>query len=115
MNPDLFPTRVVVLALALVVVGGLASIVWLASTQTTIPDALDRLVFTSLGSLGTLLAKTTYDYMKPTQEVEVMNTPENPVPVDNDAEAGQTNWGGGLSLLFGLIVLLIILRVLKLI
>lgn len=56
--PDLFPTRVVVVALALVVVGGLAAVTYLATTQTPIPDALDRLVFTALGSLGTLLAKT---------------------------------------------------------
>lgn len=42
--------------------------------------------------------------------------PEGDNPADNaGGDRGQTNWGGGLSLLFGLIVLIIILRVLKLI
>lgn len=55
---DVFPVRVVVVALALVVVGGLGSIVFLAATQTPIPDALDRLIFSALGATGALLAKT---------------------------------------------------------
>ena len=79
---DLFPTRVVVVALALVVVGGLAAVTFLASTQTPIPDALDRLVFTALGSLGTLLAKTALEG----SQVEIVNDDANPVPVE-DADA----------------------------
>ncbi len=82
-SADRFPTRVVVLALALVVVGGLGALVFLASTATTIPDALDRLVFTALGSLGTLLAKTSGT----TDQVEITNSPDAPVPVE---EAGLT-------------------------
>ena len=81
MNADHFPTRVVVIALALVVVGGLGALVFLASTGTTIPDALDRLVFTALGSLGTILARPGSD----TQDVQVMNEPEDAIPVE-DAE-----------------------------
>lgn len=78
---DRFPTRVVVVALAIVVVGGLGAVTWLASTQTPIPDALDRLVFTALGSIGALLAKTAGD-----GQVEITNDPANPVPVE-DADA----------------------------
>ena len=78
MKSDLFPTRVVVVALALVVVGGLGSIVFLASTQTPIPDALDRLVFSALGAIGALLAKTS----GMTDQVEITNTPADPVPVE---------------------------------
>ena len=82
MMSDLFPTRVVVVALAVVVVGGLAAVTFLASTQTPIPDALDRLVFTALGSLGTLLAKTAVEG----GQVEIVNDDANPVPVE-DADA----------------------------
>lgn len=81
MNSDLFPVRVVVIALAFVVVGGLVAVVFLASTGTTIPDALDRLVFTALGSLGTILAKTSG---AAPQDVQVVNAPADPVPVTTD-------------------------------
>ena len=82
MKADLFPTRVVVVALALVVVGGLGSIVFLASTQTPIPDALDRLIFSALGALGALLAKTSGTVA---EKVEVVNGPADPVPVEEAA------------------------------
>lgn len=82
MEGDRFLPRVVVLALAFVVVGGLGAFVFLASTQTPIPDSLDRLVFGGLTSLGTLLAKTTYDKLtEGTQDVQVVNEPDAPVPV----------------------------------
>jgi hypothetical protein len=80
---DKFPTRVVVVALALVVVGGLGAVVFLASTQTPIPDAMDRLVFTALGSLGTILARPTGG----TTPVEVVNDDEAPVPVETQPVA----------------------------
>lgn len=76
---DRFPTRIVVIALAVVVVGGLASIVFLASTQTPIPDAMDRLVFTALGSLGTILTRPTDDG---TQDVQVVNDAADRIPVE---------------------------------
>ena len=79
MNSDLFPTRVVVLALAFVVLGGLGAIVFLAATQTTIPDALDRLVFSALGAISALLAKTSGAVV---DKVEVVNDADDPVPVD---------------------------------
>lgn len=82
---DTFATRVVVLALAFVVVGGLASVVFLASTQTPIPDALDRLVFASLGALSALLAKTAVSVTPGPTPVEVTNAPTDPVPVTDDA------------------------------
>ena len=84
MKSDLFPTRVVVVALALVVVGGLGAIVFLASTQTPIPDALDRLVFSALGAIGALLAKTS----GMTDQVEITNTPADPVPVEAAGDLG---------------------------
>jgi hypothetical protein len=80
---DRFPSRVVVVALAFVVTAGLGALVFLASTGTTIPDALDRLIFTALGSLGTILAKTSGAVPEP---VQVMNEPADPVPVNNAAE-----------------------------
>ena len=49
---------VVVVTLALVVLGGLAFIGFLATTGTAIPDQLDRLVSTALGALGAILATT---------------------------------------------------------
>lgn len=78
---DTFATRVVVLALAFVVVGGLGAIAFLASTQTPIPDALDRLVFASLGAISALLAKTALSVTPGPTEVEVTNTESSPVPV----------------------------------
>lgn len=75
---DLFPTRVVVIALAVVVVGGLGAIVFLASTQTPIPDALDRLVFASLGALSALLAKTSGLIADPVEEDPVDVRPSSP-------------------------------------
>lgn len=92
MKQDLFPTRVVVIALALVVVGGLGSIVFLASTQTPIPDALDRLVFSALGAISALLVSTrgtTGEEETPTP-VEVMNEPTSPVPVEGPVEGQPT-------------------------
>lgn len=97
---DHFPTRIVVVALAIVVVGGLAAVTFLASTQTPIPDALDRLVFTALGSLGTLLAKTALER----DQVEVTNDPTHPVPVD---DAGQSYLG--LVVILLVVVVLVVL------
>jgi hypothetical protein len=81
MKTDQFPTRVVVVALALVVVGGLAALVFLASTQTPIPDSLDRLVFAALGAISALLAKTSHLSGGDPAQVEVVNAPGDPVPV----------------------------------
>lgn len=78
---DTFATRVVVIALAVVVVGGMGAIVFLASTQTPIPDALDRLVFSALGAIGALLAKTALSATPGPAQVEVTNTDADPVPV----------------------------------
>jgi len=88
MKSDLFPTRVVVVALALVVVGGLGAIVFLASTQTPIPDALDRLVFSALGAIGALLAKTSGTVADPPAQVQITNTPADPVPVEAAGDLG---------------------------
>jgi hypothetical protein len=79
---DTFATRVVVIALAFVVVGGTAGIFWLASTQTPIPDSADRLVFAALGAISALLAKTALSVVQGPQDVQVVNTPEEPVPVE---------------------------------
>jgi hypothetical protein len=87
---DTFATRVVVIALAIVVVGGLGSIVFLASTQTTIPDALDRLVFSALGAISALLAKTAVSIIPGPTQVEVTNTAEAPVPVTEDPANPET-------------------------
>lgn len=79
---DTFATRVVVIALAIVVVGGSGGIFWLASTQTPIPDSADRLVFAALGAISALLAKTAVSVMQGPQPVEVTNTPADPVQVE---------------------------------
>jgi hypothetical protein len=78
---DTFATRVVVIALAVVVVGGLAAVVFLASTETPIPDTLDRLVFSALGAISALLAKTAVSVATGTTPVEITNTADAPVPV----------------------------------
>jgi hypothetical protein len=83
---DTFATRVVVIALAIIVVGGLGSIVFLASTQTPIPDALDRLVFSALGAISALLAKTAVSIIPGAQPVEVVNTPADPVPTTDQPD-----------------------------
>lgn len=85
---DTFATRTVVLALAMVVVGGMGSIVFLASTQTPIPDALDRLVFASLGAISALLAKTAISVAAGSTPVEITNPADNPVPVTSDDDLG---------------------------
>jgi hypothetical protein len=84
---DTFATRVVVIALAIIVVGGMGSVVFLASTQTPIPDALDRLVFSALGAISALLAKTAVSTIPGPTEVQVTNTEADPVPVTDDGAA----------------------------
>lgn len=71
--------RIVVVTLAVVVVGGGAAMAFLASTQTTIPDQIDRLVTVAIGALGAILASTRGGEDPPT-EVVVTNEATDPVP-----------------------------------
>lgn len=80
MTPDKFNVRVVVVALAIGVLGGLAALSYLAMTQTAIPDQLDRLITFLAGSLATVLVTTRTHNDEP-QQVVVNNPPSDPVPV----------------------------------
>jgi hypothetical protein len=82
---DQFPIRVVVLALGMVVVGGMLVIAYLATTQTAIPDSLDRLVFGALTAVTALLAKTSTTPAGGAP-VEIVNDNANPVPVAEQPE-----------------------------
>lgn len=78
MNSDNFAVRAVVCTLAIVTVGGFAAIAYLSSTQTPIPDQLDRLVAGAMGALIGILAATRTG----TAEVSVVNPPGDPLPVE---------------------------------
>lgn len=79
---DLFPIRVVVLALAIGFVGSIICIAWLASTQTPIPDALSDIPVFSGGALAGILAKTTT-----TAETVTIDQPaDDPIPVDQTTD-----------------------------
>lgn len=78
---DRLTVRVVVAALALGVLAGLALIGWLASTQTPIPDALDRLTNLLAGGLIGVLASTRTSVDDPAP-VQVVNEPDDPVNVE---------------------------------
>jgi len=82
-SPDRFPVRVVVLALGLVLVGSVAAITFLAFTQTPIPDALTQLSIGALTGTTALLART---QPATATEVQVMNTPADPVPTTSDVD-----------------------------
>lgn len=58
---DKFTVRVVVLALAIAVLGGLAALAYLSFTGTVIPDQLDRLVTFLAGAMTSVLVRTSHD------------------------------------------------------
>ena len=74
---------IVVVTLAVVVVLGEAAMAYLAFTGTAIPDQLDRIATLAIGALAAILATTRGTDPAP---VQVMNEPDEPVPVD-DAKA----------------------------
>lgn len=83
MATDRFTIRTVVVALAAVVVGGVACMGYLSMTQTPIPDQFDRLVTYLAGVLSGVLASThSKSDEDPPDKVEVVNEPDNAVPVD---------------------------------
>lgn len=81
MNSDHAIPRIVVATLAAVVIIGVAAMSYLATTQTPIPDQLDRLVVGAMGALGAILA-TTRAAGDPPAEVQVVNEADEPVPVE---------------------------------
>lgn len=80
MNEDRFPIRAVIIVLGLVGLICVIGEVWLASTQTTIPDSLDRLGIFALGAVAGILSKTS----SPAEPapVQVMNDEDEAVPVE---------------------------------
>lgn len=60
-----------------VILGG----IWLAAHGSSLPDALIALGGVALGNLGTFLVSTR-GAGEPPQEVQVVNQPDAPVPVD---------------------------------
>ena len=81
---DLFPIRVVVVAMAIVLVGSVAACTFLAFTQTPIPDLLGTLAVAAMTGTSALLAKTGGATAGPT-DVQVVNQPGDPVPVSDEA------------------------------
>lgn len=69
---DRFTVRTVVVALAAGLIISVVGMLWLASTQTTIPDQVDRLAFLIGGAISGVLAKTSHD--EPV-ETTVVNSP----------------------------------------
>ena len=67
---------IVVTTLALVAVGGLAIMGYLAFFEKPIPDQIDRFAFGALTAIGAILATTR------SETVTVANQPDEPVPVE---------------------------------
>ena len=80
MTSDHFAVRVVVVTIAAGAIIGLVAVGYLATTGTTIPDQLDRLVTLFAGALIGVLARTSS--VDDTQQVQVMNEPAEPIPVE---------------------------------
>lgn len=77
-SSDGFAVKIVVCTLAVIAVGGFASISYLAFTGTAIPDQLDRLIAGAVGALIGILAATRTG----TTDVQVVNEgPGEAVPV----------------------------------
>lgn len=103
---DRFTIRAVVLALAVGVIVGLGLMGWLASTQTPIPDSLDRLVFLLAGGLVGVLAST-----RSSDEVQQVVGPEGgPVPVTDDGERGAVDALTAVIILFILVLIVLLVR-----
>lgn len=79
MTSDHFAVRVVVVTIAAGALIGLAAVGYLATTGTTIPDQLDRLVTLFAGALIGVLARTSST--DDAQQVQVVNPPADPVNV----------------------------------
>lgn len=87
MNTDRFNVRVVVVALAIGVLGGLAALSYLAFTGTVIPDQLDRLITFLAGGLTTVLVSTKSGSTEDTQPVTVVNEgPAEAIPMTDIKE-----------------------------
>lgn len=78
MSSDNFAVRVVVCTLSVATVVGIGLIGYLATTGTTIPDQLDRLITLMAGGLLGILSRTSSG----TTPVEVQNTAADPVQVE---------------------------------
>lgn len=87
MNTDKFNIRVVVVALAVGVLGGLAALSYLAFTSTAIPDQLDRLITFLAGGLTTVLVSTKTSTPEEPTSVQVVNQgPSEALPVTDVKE-----------------------------
>lgn len=84
MNDDRFPVRAVIIVLGAVGLIVVLGEVFLASTQTTIPDSLDRIGIFALGAIGGILSRTSSPN-EDVAQVQVVNTEDDAVPVE-DAE-----------------------------
>lgn len=83
---DNFTVRAVVMLLGVFALVGLVGLIWLIDHGSVSDAALLAIIAgptgTALGSLGTLLARTSTDHPAP---VQVVNPPNDPVQVE-DAE-----------------------------
>lgn len=82
MNGKAIPT-IVVVTLAILAVAGLGLMGFLATTQTPIPDQIDRLTVGAVSALAAILATTRG--ATETQQVVVKNPPTDPVPTEDVA------------------------------
>lgn len=83
LGAESFAIRVVVATLSFISVGGLVSEVALALLHTSIPDSIDRLTFAAMGALTATLTKVAAGGRhEDATQVEVVNDPEQPVPVE---------------------------------
>lgn len=80
MTSDHFAVRVVVVTLAVATLVGLCLTGYLSATEKAIPDQLDRLITLMAGGLLGILSRTSSG----TTDVQVVNEPENAVPVNDN-------------------------------
>ena len=76
--------RIVLYTLAFVLVASVAGELGLAFLERAIPDQIDRLANIALGAVASILVRTSSE----PQEVQVMNQPADPVPVDDAGQGG---------------------------
>lgn len=81
MMDDRFPVRAVIIVLGAVGLIVVLGEVFLASTQTTIPDSLDRIGIFALGAIGGILSRTTTP-SEDVAQVQVVNDSDEAVPVE---------------------------------
>lgn len=84
---DKKPVLAVVIILGLVALGGLAGAVVLTAIDKNVPDGIWTLTAGASGALAALLTSTRYTNADGAAPVQVVNAPDQPVPVDTNTLA----------------------------